>query len=116
VIDFYTKENQMSKPDSLMIDNVKYVREDSVPKTEGEIKIVVLDRGFVYIGAVKIDGDFIVIGNAKNIRQWGTTKGLGELVNGPLSGTKLDRVGTVRAPVRALISLIDVEQSKWNAI
>ena len=106
----------MSKPESIKIDEVEYVRKDSVPKTEGDIKIIVLDRGFVYIGAVKIDGDFLTIGNAKNIRQWGTSKGLGELVNGPLSGTKLDRFGTVRAPIRALISLIDVEQSKWNCI
>ena len=104
----------MSKPETLMIDDVQYVRADSVKRTEGEIKIVVLDRGFVYVGAVKMDGDFVVITGAKNIRVWGTSKGLGELVNGPLSGTKLDQVGTVRAPLRALISMIDVEQSKWT--
>lgn len=104
----------MSKPDTITIDDVKYVRADSIPNTDGDIKIVVLDRGFVYVGHVSVDSDFVVIKNAKNIRQWGTTKGLGELVNGPLTNTKLDNVGTVRAPSRALISLIDVEQAKWN--
>ena len=74
----------------------------------------VLDRGFVYVGRVSYDGDFLVIGNAKNLRIWGPTKGLGELVNGPLSGTKLDQVGTVRAPMRALISLIDVVEASWK--
>jgi hypothetical protein len=78
-------------------------------------QIVVLDRGFVYVGDVSIDRDFVVIEHAKNIRVWGTTKGLGELRGGPLSNTTLDDVGTVRAPVRALIHLIDVDSGKWNA-
>jgi len=109
----------MSKPESIMIDEVKYIRADSIDdakKYEGDIKIVVLDRGFVYIGNVEEKDDFVIIRNAKNLRIWGTTKGLGELVNGPLSGTKMDSVGTVRAPSRALISLIDVEQSKWKLL
>lgn len=106
----------MNTPNSIKIDNVEYVRADSQPKPDGEYKIVVLDRGFVYVGAVKVEGDFVVIQNAKNLRVWGTTKGLGELVSGPLSETKLDRVGTVKAPLRALISLIDVEQGKWNGL
>ena len=77
--------------------------------------IVVLDRGFVYVGNVEHDGEWCVITNAKNIRVWGTTKGLGELaLNGPLKSTKLDTVGTVRAPAKAVISLIDTEESKWK--
>lgn len=77
-------------------------------------QIVVLDRGFVYVGDVRQAGDFIVIENAKNVRRWGTTKGLGELAaNGPLPNTKLDDAGTVRAPLRALISLIACEASAW---
>lgn len=106
----------MSKPETMMIDDVMYVRADSVAPASGDLKIVVLDRGFVYIGRVKIDGDFVVITGAKNIRIWGTSKGLGELVNGPLSGTKLDAVGTVRAPLRSLIYLIDAQESKWKGI
>jgi hypothetical protein len=76
--------------------------------------IVVLDRGFVYIGKVTIEDDWCVITSAKNIRVWGTTKGLGELVNGPTKDTKLDTVGTVRAPMRAVISVIDVSADKWT--
>lgn len=105
----------MSKPNEITLDEVKYIRADSViPKTEGEIKIAVLDRGFVYVGYIKKEEDFLVLTHAKNIRIWGTTKGLGELVNGPLGGTKLDVVGTVRVPFKALISLIDVNQEKWK--
>ena len=76
--------------------------------------IVVLDRGFVYVGDVTIDGEWCIITGAQNIRIWGTTRGLGELVNGPTPSTVLDNVGTLRAPLRAVISLIDVNASKWT--
>ncbi len=68
--------------------------------------IVVLDRGFVYVGNVTIEGDFATITGAKNIRYWGTKNGLGELVNGPLVETKLDVIGTVKAPMRAVIHFV----------
>ena len=108
----------MTHPQTISIDNVEYVRKDSiVAPAPSPVKIVVLDRGFVYIGRPEQDGDFLVIKNANNIRIWGTTRGLGELaLEGPKSGTKLDVVGTVRAPMRAVISLIDVEPSKWTSI
>jgi hypothetical protein len=78
------------------------------------IQIVVMDRGFVYVGFTKTDADWCYITQAKNIRQWGTTKGLGELVNGPLAGTKLDDTGKLRSPMRAVIALICVDESKWQ--
>ena len=106
----------MSKPETMMIDEVKYIRADAVPDTKGDTKIVVLDRGFVYVGKVSYDGDFLMIHNAHNIRVWGTTRGLGELVNGPTSSTKLDKAGTVRAPMRAVIFTLDVIGAKWSLI
>ena len=105
----------MTTPTTLKIDNVEYVRKDSVSPAVGSTKIVVLDRGYVYVGSVEIKDDFAIITNAKNIRIWGTTKGLGELINGPTSSTKHDPSGTVRAPLRAVISMIDASE-KWNAI
>ena len=75
------------------------------PKEWGT-QIVVADRGFVYVGTVKTDGDFATITNARNIRKWGTTQGLGELIDGPKPETKLDMVGEVVLPMRAVISFI----------
>jgi hypothetical protein len=73
-----------------------------------ETKIVVLDRGFVYVGKVADEGDNIKISKARNIRRWGTTRGLGELaIGGPTKDTTLDDVGTVLAPKRAVIHLIE---------
>lgn len=68
--------------------------------------IVVLDRGFVYVGDITVDSEWVRIERARNIRVWGTSNGLGELRNGPLSDTKLDECGVVLAPRKALISLI----------
>lgn len=104
----------MSKPEVIKIDDVEYVRKGAEEAYKGDIKIVVLDRGFVYVGRVNVEGDWVNISSAQNIRIWGTTKGLGELRSGPLSGTKLDNVGNVKAPLSALISIIDVEQNKWK--
>jgi len=77
----------------------------AVPQKMGQ-NIVVLDRGFVYVGEVVIEGDFLKISNARNIRYWGTKKGLGELREGPRPETKLDEVGEILAPMRALIHLV----------
>ena len=107
-------------PTTITIDGVQFVRADSVPpKPDGEIKIVVLDRGFVYVGRVTIENPedldaMVVMRDAKNIRIWGTTKGLGELTNGPTAKTVLDDCGTVRAPWRAVISLLDTKAGSWK--
>lgn len=77
--------------------------------------IVVADRGFVYVGDVVHDGEWCVVSNARNVRYWGTTNGLGELAQlGPREKTKLDQVGTVRIPARAVISVIDTDGAKWT--
>ena len=68
--------------------------------------IVVLDRGFVYVGNITVDCDYCRINNTKNIRVWGTSNGLGELRNGPLSSTKLVVVGDVIAPTKSVIHYI----------
>ena len=75
------------------------------PQPTGQ-HIIVLDRGFVYVGNITLDDEWVRIDNAKNIRVWGTTEGLGQLRNGPLNETKLDTCGVILAPKRALILLI----------
>lgn len=79
----------------------------------GEWKIVVLQRGWVVVGQVERDGDELVIYSASVIRRWGTTRGLGELVDGPLKDTVLDPAGTVRAHALGVVLTIDVQAEKW---
>ena len=86
------------KPETMIIDDVKYIREDAVTTGEiGEKRIIVADRGWVFVGdCVDNEDGSVTISNAQNIRRWGTSKGLGELVNGPLENTKTDFYGTVK--------------------
>lgn len=82
---------------------------------EFPLQIAVLDRGFVYIGRIENVANGITIHNAQNIRYWGTTKGLGELaLCGKQSTTKIDNVGQVKVPTRAIIHVIDCDESKWE--
>ena len=69
-------------------------------------QIVVADRGFVYVGKTVIEGEYVRMTGARNIRIWGTTKGLGEIVGGPTSKTQLDEVGEVLLPLRAVIHFV----------
>lgn len=98
------------------INGVKYVRKDSVKSVEhtGDIKIVILQRGWVYIGRFERSGTDCKLHNASCIRTWGTTKGLQELVNGATSSTKLDKCdGVVEFDWLTVIHTITVNQAKW---
>ena len=76
--------------------------------------IAVLDRGWVFIGNVTTDEEWCVIEKAKNIRIWGTKKGLGELAAcGPQPSTVMDDAGSVRVSRKALLFTIAVDKSKW---
>jgi len=99
----------MSK--SITVDGVKYVEETSIEPTEAQI--VVAQRGWIFVGDVTETEHDIVITNARNIRIWGTTKGLGQLANGPLSGTKHDEYGTVRLPRLGVVARINVVAGAW---
>lgn len=80
------------------------------------VRIVVLQRGWVYVGRLKRGKEECIISNAKCIRYWGTSKGLGELVNGPLSGTKLDDANVVRYHPLTEINTIDCNEEAWSKI
>lgn len=86
-------------------------------KTFENPQIIVLDRGFVYAGRVEIADGFVTITQAKCVRRWGTSNGLGELAaKGPQSRTVLDDAGTVVAPMTALIHLIGCKADAWPAL
>jgi len=107
----------MGKPNTIKIDEVEYVRSDTVPqqKMSDDIRIVILHRGFVYVGSFEQEGPNCILRNAKNVRRWGTTKGLGELANrGPLSNTILDDCGIVRFHELGIIGMIDCS-SVWES-
>lgn len=95
------------------------VSEAQLRKLKGDsnspIKIVILQRGWVFVGRFKKTDQDCVLENANCIRSWGTTRGLGELVSGPTSNTKLDPAGTVRFHELTIIATIDCEESGWKS-
>jgi len=77
--------------------------------------IVVADRGWVYVGDIEHDGEWCIVTNAKNIRRWGTSYGLGEIAeSGPTSETVLDNYGTVSIPAASIVCIIDTVRDKWT--
>lgn len=82
---------------------------------QGDIRIVVLDRGFVFVGRVTMTDKEMYVDDARCIRKWGTTEGLGQLSQGPLAETVLDHKCTIRPQLKAVLFTVDVVQSKWTA-
>ena len=110
------KLEEMSVKDLAALVDVARMFTGAGPQVESpsSYKIVVLDRGFVYVGDVSWSGDNCIIRNGANIRRWGTTQGLGELaIRGPQTNTALDPVMTVCAPRRAVIHTLDTDASLW---
>ena len=85
-----------------------------------DMAIVVLTNRFVYVGEVELFdkkelGTWVRLTAARNIRVWGTDKGLGQLAGGPTTKTVLDVAGTVWAPLLAVIHIIECDAAKWKA-
>jgi hypothetical protein len=83
------------------------------------IRLLVLDRGFVLVGRCPDPEGFCLwlpVEDARVVRRWGTTRGLAELVGGPLADTVLDApTARERVPVRAVLRVIEVDQAGWES-
>lgn len=100
------------------INGVDYVRKDTINNHEitGDIKIVILQRGWVMVGRFERDGSDCKLHNAAVIRLWGTTKGLGEIAkDGPTSKTVLDPThGIVEFDYLTAVATVACEEEKWQ--
>lgn len=100
--------------DSVTINGTKYIPITSEQGT----KIVVADRGWVFIGAAVSNNEAgILLNKAHVIRRWGTdTKrpGLGWLAqHGKTEKTILESTGNVFVPIRSVVAVIDVT-AEWD--
>lgn len=78
-------------------------------------QIVILQRGWVFVGEMTRVGNECELRNAACVRSWGTSKGLGEIAkNGPTENTKLDPCPTVRFHYLTMVGQIECEASKWE--
>jgi hypothetical protein len=104
-----TKETTMPLP-TILVGDIVY---QPVP-TPAETRIVVLQRGWVVVGRWQQDGEMVTLTEAKVIRRWGTTKGLGELTGGPTAATVVDPAGTVRFHLLTMVQSVDCEPGSWR--
>lgn len=109
--------NKGEKMETITLNGKTYYSEQPINNLDvaTEIKIVVLQRGWVLIGKFERKDDQCKLHQASVIRNWGTTKGLGELAqNGPTSSTKLDKCnGLVEFEALTMVLSISVDESKW---
>jgi hypothetical protein len=87
------------------------------PSVEGEIRIVVLQRGWVVVGRYYRNGTECRLEYSSVIRRWGTTQGLGELASkGPLADTKLEPSGITRFHRSAEVLTLDCNAANWEKV
>ncbi len=77
-------------------------------------QIVVLQRGWVVVGDLTINGDQCILKDAAVIRICETDKGLGQLaINGPTDKTKIDKTTTQRFHILAIVTRMESAIGKW---
>ena len=82
-----------------------------------EIRILMLDRGHVLVGRVSLHPDLAFhwrVTSARTIRQWGTTRGLAQLVSGPTKDTVLDDPANETIGFRAVLRILDASADGWE--
>lgn len=80
-------------------------------------QIIVVDSGFVFCGDCDPNhGDQLVVQHVKQLRKWGTERGLGQLVDGPTKNTVMDAIPVIVVPRSRIIFTIPVNAAKWSAI
>jgi hypothetical protein len=79
-------------------------------------RIVVLQRGWVAVGNLdRSSAPQLKLTDAKIIRRWGTTNGLGQLAeNGPTSNTVLDPAGTLEFHELAVVTTFVTKDQAWS--
>ena len=100
---------------TMTINGIEYIpAAEAGPPAESTMSILILQRGWVFVGELSRDGEEFVLSNAQNIHRWGTTDGLGQLaLTGPTSTTVLKPAGTVRCHQLTVVARLDVDSSRW---
>lgn len=93
------------------------------PPVQGELTtaICVVQAGHVFIAKVEIpedDSGTMRMWDARIIRRWGTSRGLGELYDGPVEKSEIDaRVPLILLPLAQLIYCFPVpDNPKWWSV
>ena len=81
-----------------------------------DVRIVVLQRGWVAVGVYSLEGERAKLSKAHFVRRWGTTQGLGEIAaGGPTQKTVLDRAPDIEFHTLTEVLNIRCNPEKWTA-
>lgn len=102
----------MSTPNTITIDNVKYIREDSVaPKVSGARAIIVVDRGWIFAGDVTRENGRIRLTRALHVFKWESVGFAGMIEN--TKKADLRKIADVDIPEDAEIFCVPVNDN-WG--
>ena len=111
------KKMNVVNASELTVNGVTYVPKGSEKiQYTGDIKIVILQRGWILVGKFEKNGSECKLHNASVIRNWGTTKGLGEIAQaGPTANTKIDATnGLVEFDYLTVVATIACNAVAWS--
>jgi len=103
----------------LEINGETYIKESDIDQDfkPSELRIVVLQRGWIVVGRVREEAEKTFITNASVIRNWGTTNGLGELAyNGELKDTVLDKCPDIEVLTINIVLCMNCNKEKWKNV
>jgi hypothetical protein len=82
------------------------------------MKIVVVDNGFVFVCDKYEETDkHATLTNARCVRVWGTSEGLGQLCSGPTKDTVLDSsIPIICVTVGRVLFTFDVSEGAWAKV
>lgn len=90
--------------------------DSSVSKTEEHgCCVIILDKGFIYVGDLSIVGKYIEIKRPMNLRSFDSSKGLLWHAENGKEDTTLDsfKSGAVKAPLSSLEHFIPTKSELW---
>ena len=102
---------QMTKPNTIKIDDVEYVRSDLIPAPKtGARAVVVVDRGWIFAGDVTRENGRIKLSRALHVFKW---EGLGFAKMVDTAKADLRPISDVDIPADSEIFSVPVEDS-WG--
>jgi len=101
----------MSKPETIMIDDIKYIRADSVSVAPiGNRAVIVVDRGWIFAGDVTRENGRIKLTRALHVFKWESI-GFAKMIE--TAKADLRKIADVDIPVDAEIFSVPVPES-WG--
>jgi len=102
----------MSQPNSIKVDEVEYVRKDSIQQNpNGNRCVVVVDRGWIFAGDVTRENGRIKLSRALHVFKWESVGFAGMLEN--TKKADLRKIADVDIPEDAEIFCVPVSES-WG--